>query len=49
MFVPYKPQLCFNVYRSNDSCVCEAYAISTYSEGISRGYCMVCTKKERVY
>ena len=49
MFVPYKPELCFDVYRPNDRCVCGASAIVTYSEGINNGYCATCAKKRKEF
>lgn len=49
MFVPYNPELCFDVYRPNDRCVCGASAIVTYSEGINTGYCVDCAKKRKEF
>lgn len=49
MFVSYEPQLCFDVVRKTDRCVCGASAIVTYSEGINRGYCVDCAKKRQEF
>ena len=45
MFVPYKPQLLFDVKRLTDRCVCGASATMTKHEGINNGYCPDCAKK----
>ena len=45
MFVPYEPQLLFDVKRLTDRCVCGASATRTKHEGINNGYCPDCAKK----
>ncbi len=49
MFVPYEPELCFDVYRPTDNCVCGADGFGTYDDGINKGYCKSCAKKRKEF
>lgn len=45
MFVSYKPEMCFEVFRQDDRCVCGASALITSPQGEDMGYCKNCAKK----
>lgn len=47
MFVPHKPDLCFDVEKHSDRCVCGNSALVTNHEGIDTGYCDECAKKRK--
>ncbi len=49
MFVPHEPYNCFDVYRTNDRCVCGCSAITTSHEGDDRGYCSRCSDKRQLF
>lgn len=49
MFVPYNPDLCFDVFRPTDRCVCGASAVVTAKKGIDTGYCAECAKKRNEF
>ena len=49
MFVPYEPDLCFDVERHSDRCVCGCSALITSCTGINTGYCPECAKKRKEF
>lgn len=49
MFVPYEPDLCFDVERHTDRCVCGCSALKTSRTGINTGYCNECAEKRKEF
>lgn len=49
MFVSYKPDLCFDVQKHSDRCVCGSSALTTSHNGIDKGYCDKCAKKRKEF
>ncbi len=45
MFVPHEPELCLDVYKAGDRCVCGRSALVTSHDGVASGYCESCEEK----